>query len=585
MHFSPCTINLIITLLFIFITAQVVYSSNIDDLIKQLDEAFPEPVQYTLDDCIKATLTANKKLMEKWAGLENIDGQKLVDLARFRTHLEFAGEFGRNKGSMLKTYYPVLNPPPISSAGAADITGFGLGTAAPADIESIAGMSTDEIAQLAAQYGIDISQFLRRVESPRGRSPKRTGGQEIGGVDISQCIDYACILAGGDVNTCIDFNCVLTLLGGSAVPEIPTTDNEFSMRLSRRLWEFGADASSAVTVRSNLRLALYNYEQTRRDVVSEVRKSFFLILLKQEQIKTRQSLLAEYEDKYAKLQKRFEVAQDVPRIDVLTAELDVLNEKLRINTLTTDLINLKMQLLQYMGISSTAAHISFAGEIQPFSYTLAEIVRTAKDYSYQIAYLSGQVKEQQRELDEVAWNYRPTLTGRIGIENRRTALGFSLSQSGGTYGVDLGLEQYLNLPSPTVGYSGSENHFNIGFSLIYPMHKGTERKGIRAQELANLRQLKAQLADQEEQIELAARQAYQEYLEALERLKLQGETVKISKRRLEITRILREHGKVAEFQLDSYRNTFFVDQDRLFQEQENVITAQENLRKIMGKFE
>jgi len=58
-----------------------------------------------------------------------------------------------------------------------------------------------------------------------------------------------------------------------------TTDNEFYLQLSKRIVEFGKEAASTLTVRSNLRTALHNFEQNRREVISKVRTTFFLVLL------------------------------------------------------------------------------------------------------------------------------------------------------------------------------------------------------------------------------------------------------------------------------------------------------------------
>ncbi|MEW5947310.1 MAG: TolC family protein, partial [bacterium] len=576
--------------------------SEIDVLIERLDrvgageqlekiektEKPPAITTYRLGDCIDSAMQANKKLIEKRSGTDAIQGQKLVDLARFRTHLEFAGAFNRQKGSMLKSFYPALNPPTsISSAGGVDVGGLQLESLSASDIESLTGMSAAELSSLASQFGIDVSQFgLRRAPLPQDRTnPAGRTAQAQVCVDITP-VQQACVEFDEQaIASAVASSLSSSLFGISQPSEEPVSESEFSYRLSRRLFEFGKDAASSVTVRTNMRTAIYNYEQTYREIASAVRKNFFLVLLKKDQIKTRHALLAEYEEKWEKLQKRFEIAKDVPRIDVYTAELDVLNEKLRINALETDLAVLKMELLQLMGRPIAAEFVEFEGEFQPFDYTLDEIVEITKNNSYQLAYLSGELSEEEREYREIAWDYRPDLTGKIGIENKRTALGLSLNKSGGTYGVDLGVEQFLNLPSPPLSSTGSENHFDVEFNLNYPFHRGSEKRGIRKQQLESLNQARARLADQDEQLELTARKAYQEYLEALERVRLQGETVNISKRRLEITRVLREHGKVPEFQLDSFRNTFFLDQDRYFTEQENVIVAQENLRLVMGVFD
>lgn len=551
-----------------------------------------EPASFDLGGCIASALESNKLLRQKQADLDKVEGQDLVDKSRFRPHFSMLGNVERKKGTLSKSFYPSHNPPTsITSAGSVDVGGVDLESFSASDISSLTGMDEAEISALAAQYGIALRPAVPIAPEAPGPA-QRTALQQV-------CFDVE-VAPGQTQQVCVDVPegtfptseqitaaLVQAALGTSSTSsDARATDNELYLQLSKRIVEFGKEAPSTLTVRANLRSALYNFEQNRREVISNVRRTFFLVLLKREQIRTRQKLMGEYEEKLTKLQKRFEIAKDVPRLDVLTAELDVINEKLRINGLRNDLVNYKLELLQLMGRPMLADEVLFQGEFQPFDYTLAEIVGVTKKNSYQLAYLDGELLDQQREFDDIIWDYRPTFSSKLGLENQWSTIGMALNKSGSTYGVDFGVQHYLNIPkSYVVSSNSSEDRFFVDFSIDYPIHKGTERRGIRKQELQALNNLKAQFEEQDEQLELTARQAYQDYIEALERVKLQGEKAEISRRRLEITRTLREHGKVAEFQLDSYRNSFFSDQDRLFSEQENVIVAQENLRKIMGVFD
>lgn len=550
-----------------------------------------EPVTFTMNDCIDAALVANKLLRQKQTDVDKVDGQELVDKSRFRPQVDMFAGFNKKKSTMLKAFYPTLNPPTsISSAGGVNMSGVDL-SGGGTDLSSLAGMDTAQLSSLASQFGVDLSQFGFRkafAQAPGAAAGPRAAAQQVC-FDVapgqSVCVDIpAGTFPTSDQITNAVIQAVLGASGGSGSSADRVTDNELGIQISKRLFEFGKEAPSTNTVRSNLRSAIYNFEQTRREVISNVRKTFFIVLLKKQQILTRRKLMEEYEGKLIKLQKRFEIAKDVPRIDLLTAELDVLNEEIRINSLRTELINKKLELLQLMGRPMMADEAAFEGDFQPFYWSLDEVVGKTLNNSYQLAYLQGELNEQEREYREVAWDYRPQMSGKMGFENRFSSLGLGLNKSAGTYGLDLGAQHYLNVPKRAVA-SSNENRFFMELGVDYPLHSGTEKKGIRRQELQSLNNARAQHDDQKEQLELTARKAFQAYLEAIERVRLQGEKTDISKRRLEITRMLREAGKVTEFQLDSYRDSFFADQDRLFSEQENVITAQENLRKVMGVFD
>jgi len=232
-------------------------------------------------------------------------------------------------------------------------------------------------------------------------------------------------------------------------------------------------------------------------------------------------------------------------------------------------------------------------ELKQFAFSLDDIVNLTMDNSYQITYLRQELGEEERELNDIKRAYKPLYSAKAGFEDRRTALGFTLNNSDNTYGIDMGMEQWTNLETggsssslfSTSGSSANDNNMFLNFSVSWVLDDNMKRKGINKKQLENINEMKAQLDDQLQAEELSARTAYQDLLEAVDQLEIQEDRMNISRRRLDITRKLREFGKVQEFQLDSYRSQFFNDQDNYFKAQETVIAAQETLRKIMGVFE
>ncbi|HOO56686.1 MAG TPA: TolC family protein [bacterium] len=583
---------------------------DIDRIIESLDEIKePEKMTLTLDKCISIALENNPDLKIKQYVLNSIEGDVMVDRSRFFSHVDLLASFGRNQGSLLKSYYPSLNPTAVAPLGSLDASSY-------TSSISTSGGGTD-IDSLAAQYGIsDVSSLLNSVspeiaslatqylgsmrtqggvldsDSSESRSTERTAlAEELDESDPTPVFPGSPYTVGqfnaliNSINSLSDFYGDLS--GSSS--QRTSVNNEIAIRYSRRLLEWGCDNTAEVQIRKNRRTAIRNYELVLRDLISNVRTSFFQIILKKEQIETRQGLLKEYEKKLWKQQKRYDIAKDVPKIDVLSAELDVLEQRYKINNLKADLVEQKLEMLQLLNLPLNS-EITFEGELQSFSYTLEEVVKNAKANSFEVVYLKEELKESERDFSELAWDYKPSYSAQMGVENHRGAAGVTLNKSSRTYGLDMGAIGYTNLPTSTSSFSLSsstrtENNYTVELGVNWVLYDNMKRKGIEKKQVEALNQLKVELEQEVDQEEFEARRAYQSLLEAVERLKIQKETFEVSKRRLEITRKLREYGKSEDYQVEQKRNDFYSQQDKYFSEQENVVVAQEKLRNLMGIFD
>lgn len=590
-----------------------------------------------LENCMAIAIQNNPALQQKLSVINSIAGDELIDKSRFFSHVDMLANFTKANGNILKTYYPTYNPMPVSPVGTAALgggsslsslsSGGGGGTGGiNADtIQSLTGMNVSDLSGLAAQYGVDLSQFgfkpantvtatpapaISATPTP-AESAAQTRSAELA-AEAQRQADIT--IPPVPINTpppnstpigsvgpiTIPDDQLLALLGGSGGTNntVPGqyVDNKVSIRYSRRLLEWGKDPVSQVGIRANRRISIFNYQQELRTLLTNVRTTFFLILLKQKQIEDRKGLLAAYVKTHQDKQTRYEIAKDVPMIDVLTAELDVLNEEGRINNLQNDLLNKKMELLKLMGrpVGSDFVLVGQPPNLESFEFGLDAIVKLTKDNSYQVTYLREEIGESNRELGDLKRDYKPKYTAKAGFENHTSNMGFTLNNSDNTYGLDFGAEQHLNLPNESnntnsvtsllTGSHTKDNNYFMNLGVAWNIDDNMKREGLTLKQLENLNKMKSQLTDQELSEELSAREAYQALLEAVNQLQIQQRTLEISDRRLEITRKLREFGKVTDYQVDNYRLQFFNDQDRLFSAQESVISAQENLRKIMGVF-
>jgi hypothetical protein len=115
-------------------------------------------------------------------------------------------------------------------------------------------------------------------------------------------------------------------------------------------------------------------------VFSQVRRAFLLIKLKEQQIATRQELLQQFEKQYEVKQQRLEAGNLSVKIDVLTARLNVLTERTRINTLSRERFNRTMELLRLIGMPVGADQVKLVGKMDGFGlgqFDLEPMVRLA----------------------------------------------------------------------------------------------------------------------------------------------------------------------------------------------------------------
>ena len=115
-------------------------------------------------------------------------------------------------------------------------------------------------------------------------------------------------------------------------------------QIGQTILEYGKDNPLDVSLRAEQRNALFDYEDKVVSRFSEVRKAFFFIKLKEQQIATRQKLLKEFKKQHEIKQKRMEAGNLSVKMEVLTAKLNVLNEETRINTLNRQMFNRKMEI-------------------------------------------------------------------------------------------------------------------------------------------------------------------------------------------------------------------------------------------------
>lgn len=361
-----------------------------------------------------------------------------------------------------------------------------------------------------------------------------------------------------------------------------TQDNLASeLLLQQRLFEFGPDAAAEIALRGNLRSAVFDYQDKVYQITSRVWEVFHIILLQDEQIALRRVSKAAFEEILARQDARFQ-KQLVSEADKLSAELNVLEEELAINSLSRSQFRNKMELMRLIG-RPIDVELQLRGQLAAFKVDESQAVQVALARNVQISLNEQLLDEQRRVVREIGWEYAPDLALDAGLEDGRRRAGVSVDRNGDTWGVNM--ETGLALSEQERPDDTDEATWSARVQATIPIFEGGARIGREALQKARLRRQQAQLRDLRAGVELQVRQAYQSMLEEQEKLGLQEQRVVIARRRLEISQLLRDKGQGNEAQLEQVRDQFFSAQENLFRNQETYIGRQAQLRRLMGYLE
>ena len=438
--------------------------------------------------------------------------------------------------------------------------------------QELSSLTLDEAMEIALGHNRDVKRARAELE--------RVGGLRI--IEKSRFLPQVDLLGGYDYSR-------------TNSSTSPVRDKSLSARLTQRLFEFGRDPSSLVALRDDQRDAFFSLETTASNTLRSVRETFFSILLRQEQIRVREENLSNFRKSLERERSRFE-KRESQLADVLTAELSVSQEELRINGLQRDLNNTKMELMQILG-RPIGLGVRLVGEVQPFDLTEEECVAIGLKNSIPVAVAKEELAEQRRVVNEVKTGYYPDLDIRSGVENKENAFGLDLTRQGAsdTWAVDASAEHFFirdnarfqRFQDANSGYEdvGEDYVWFVSADVVVPIFQGFERKGELVREKAVMKQLRIDLDNEASLAELGIRQAHQRLREQKKRVELQEETLEIARKRLTIIVRLREFGRATEDDVENFRNRLFDEQDRLFSEQDRLVREQENLRQLIRLFQ
>lgn len=366
------------------------------------------------------------------------------------------------------------------------------------------------------------------------------------------------------------------------------------LKVSQQILRFGQTPPSTFNVRRALRKAQFDYEKTRINVFYDVRKAFFSYLLTQDEIQQRGELLREYQMKYERAKERLQAGKVIP-VEVMEAELEVLDEQLRISNLKRTLRTQKIDLLRKIGILEhivptqvvIVGQITHLGEAEMAPEdSLRAMVAEAFDRRVDIAELKGDIEEQRRKVEEVAWEWFPDLSATASYKYGRTSVGLDLKGDKRTWRT--GLSAMIPLYRHDLPALEDDGDWRIEVGMHFPIFEGFRSWGVLKQEQAKLQHLLYELEKKRNAVELEVTTRFYELQEAKERLDIQRRRVQVKRERLKVVEAKIEKGTGSNLTYDDVlrqRQDVTTTQKQYFTERLNYVMAGEDLQKAIGRIE
>jgi len=379
--------------------------------------------------------------------------------------------------------------------------------------------------------------------------------------------------------------------GRAGVGDGPDTEGYGTdLKLSQELLRFGEKEKATFDAERNLRKARFAYRRTELDVFYDVRRAFFSYLLSADEIEQRGEILKEFRRKHERMQMRLNEGKVKP-IEVKEAELEVLDERLRINDLKRGLREQKLDLLGDIGILEEvqAEEAEIAGEVfeeegeAVSEDSLDAMVQEAFRRRTELADLEADIREAQEYVRNTYWRWFPDLQAGATYRFERGEVGLDLAGRDRTWRT-LMTSTYPLYRTDTG--ADEEGTWTVRFGLEVPLFDGFDRWGVYRIQRARLERLILELERRRNRVALEVTNAFYALLSHKERMEIEEKRAQVTRERLEIIESLIELPVQSFLTFDDIlrqRQAFVQAQKRYFQERFNYVMAGEDLRKAIGR--
>jgi TolC family type I secretion outer membrane protein len=248
--------------------------------------------------------------------------------------------------------------------------------------------------------------------------------------------------------------------------------------------------------------AVLGFQRTVADTVLDVRKTFYSLLLAQQQVIVREQSVKLLAQQLEDARHRFD-AGDVPKFNVLRAEVELANAKPPLIRAQNSVRLTREVLVKLLAIDTPQdfTPVTFTGQLtyQPRHWELPAALQDALAKRPELRQAEKLVGSSAEEIKIAQAGYKPEVSIFGGYQIYDSSFGHELDNT--------------------------VNGWRAGARASWPIFDGMLARGQVTQARAKRAQAELDLADARRGIELEVRQAYSDYLQALELFEAQKKTV------------------------------------------------------------
>jgi outer membrane protein len=278
-----------------------------------------------------------------------------------------------------------------------------------------------------------------------------------------------------------------------------------TVEVSQLVYSGGRVNAALRAARITDRIAALEFQRTVADTILEVQTAFYRILLHQAQIVVREQSVRLLEQQLRDVQRQFE-AGTVPRFNVLRAEVELANARPALIRAQNALRLSRETLVKLLALDTVAPRdgftdITFSGQLQHEHrlLDLPQALAAALQHRPELQQAAGQVALQKQNIVVARSGYLPEISVFGSYGARNTLFGTSIDDT--------------------------LHGWTVGARAAWPLFDGMLTRGRLEQARAGLARAELDLEDVRRSIELEVRQAFSDYLQALELIAAQQRTV------------------------------------------------------------
>lgn len=369
-------------------------------------------------------------------------------------------------------------------------------------------------------------------------------------------------------------------LGNSVEPH----DESLTLEVRQRVLEFGRTTDSELDRRDRERDALYERENTIVRVLSSIRRTYRSLRIIDRQLASHDSLLNHYAERQARAQDRLDKGIGL-RTALLTARLNRLEERERILRLRTNRRERIAELKELLGLSELPQDVSLAPVVQRELPDEDSCVVLALESSTELDDRKAELLQAGQVLGQTGWDFvldDISFTAGMYKGDRGAELELlSAGEEGSTrrWAVDAVGKRFIDEPNATF-YTARDTtlRYTAGIELAIPVFRGAKRHGTVIEKGAAYTKARADLIAKTREIERTTRDGYYGYLLSSKYLAIAEERIAIARERYDMAETQHELGRMSDDGLDDFRVRLFEAQDAFFEQQFEVLRAEEELR-------